>query len=185
MNKKYDRAKEAAAKFITIPEEEMAAEQVKRKPGRPKKNPEEGDKKPLEATEAKKSPTKTKKQGIKVNPATKPLSLPDAPNPTEPKTFVLTHEEPKPKEPTTFVLKKKEPQEQAEKPQKKSEHKSPFSVWMDKQTAADVKLYSAISGEKLTDVTEAALTEYMKNHPLTAEQKEAYKQRERERINNI
>lgn len=71
------------------------------------------------------------------------------------------------------------------KPQKKSEHKSPFSVWLDQKTAADLKMYSAISGEKTTDIVERALTEYMNRHKLTEDQKTAYKQKMMKNLNDI
>lgn len=70
-------------------------------------------------------------------------------------------------------------------PQKKSEYKAPFSVWLDQKTAADLKLYSAISGEKTTDIVERALTEYMNRHKLTEDQKTAYKQKMMQNINDI
>ena len=71
------------------------------------------------------------------------------------------------------------------KPQRKSDGKAAFSVWMTKATADEVKQYSEISGAKMTDICEAALTEYLKNHALTAKQKAEYKKRLQERINDI
>ena len=71
------------------------------------------------------------------------------------------------------------------KPQRKSDGKAAFSVWLDQATAADVKRYSAISGEKLTDVVQSALVEYMTGHPLTQQQKDDYKRRMLQNINDI
>lgn len=68
---------------------------------------------------------------------------------------------------------------------KKSEHKGVFSAYVDDQISADIKRYCRISGQKLTDVTEAAFREYMQKYPLTAEQISEYKQREMERINSL
>ena len=71
------------------------------------------------------------------------------------------------------------------KPQRKSDGKAAFSVWLDRTTAEAVKRYAAISGKKLTDVVAEALTEYMQAHPLTQRQKGEYKQRMLQNINDI
>lgn len=71
------------------------------------------------------------------------------------------------------------------KPQRKSDGKAAFSVWLNTGTAEAVKRYSAISGTKMTDVCEAALTEYMNRHKLTEDQKTAYKQKMMQNINDI
>ena len=71
------------------------------------------------------------------------------------------------------------------KPQRKSDAKAAFSVWLDKTTADEMKLYSEISGEKMTDVVAAALKDYLASHKLTAKQKAEDKKRLQERINDI
>ncbi len=84
-----------------------------------------------------------------------------------------------------YKLELREEEPATVKPQKKSDRKAAFSVWLDQATAADVKRYSAISGKKLTDVVAEALTEYMQAHPLTQQQKDDYKQRILQNINDI
>lgn len=93
----------------------------------------------------------------------------------QPQNAPEVKEEAKPKKSTA---KKPEADTEANtKPQKKSDGKAAFSVWLTKELAEEVKLYSAISGTKMTDICETALTEYLKNHTLTAKQKTAYKKR--------
>lgn len=70
-----------------------------------------------------------------------------------------------------------------DEPRKK--RKSAFSVWLDNQTAADLRLYATVSGLKVTDIVQDAIDDYLKQHKLTAKQKREYKQRELERINSI
>lgn len=85
----------------------------------------------------------------------------------------------------TTATRKKPGAETDSTPQKKSDRKSPFSVWLDQKTAADLKMYSAIGGEKTTDIVERALKEYMNRHKLTEDQKTAYKQKMMKNLNDI
>ena len=144
MAKKYDNATEAAAKFITLPDDVM------------------NDQKTTTEEQSKKRSGRTKKAE---------QNAPEA------------KEEAKPKKSTA---KKLEANTEANtKPQRKSDGKAAFSVWLTKKTADEVKLYSAISGEKMTDLLEAALNEYMKNHKLTAKQKTEYRERKLRELDNI
>lgn len=68
---------------------------------------------------------------------------------------------------------------------KKSERKAAFSVWIDKTVVEDTKQYSAISGEKMTDIVEAALNDFLKAHKLTKKQKDDYKHRVMMKLNDI
>lgn len=169
MNKKYDdkSVKSAAEKFITTPEpaEDQTTEQPKKKRGRPKKTETTSKDYAPAYTAAKEEEAKRKKEGKEIT-----IINPEADD-----------IESKPSKSVTVTYKKTEVQ----KPQRKSDRKGTFSTWIDNQIDADIKLYCKISGQKLTDVTEAAFREYMQKYPLTAEQKEDYKRREMERINNI
>ena len=162
--KKFDNATAAAAKFITLPDEAQkkpeATEEPAKKRGRPKKSAYETVKEAEK--EAEKNKTDLEKSVDKIEQEIQKKKLDEIRTRSKPQTMTA------------------EP-----KLQRKSDRKKPFSAWMDTATADEVKLYSAITGEKMTDILEAAVKEYLKNHELTAEQKEAYKKRERERINNI
>lgn len=147
---------------------EPAAEQPKKKRGRPKKTEPKPEKKIENRVRSayeltKEAEEKARLEGRIIETEVEIISQ-------EPQTFEVAYTEHTKPEP---------------KPQKKSERKSPFSVWLDQKTAADLKMYGAISGEKTTDIVERALTEYMNRHKLTEDQKTAYKQKMMNDLNDI
>ena len=143
---------------------EPAAEQPKKKRGRPKK------------AEAEPKPTE-KKSFVLVK---------EEPKPTEGKKISLNIEQPKQTEPTKSYTVNVQYKKGTKEPEpKKSERKAGFSVWIDKTVVEDTKQYSAISGEKMTDIVEAALNDFLKAHKLTKKQKDDYKQRVMMKLNDI
>ena len=162
-----------------------APEQAKRKRGRPKKNAPEATE-TTEATATKESSSKTVKY-VSGSQGKAVVELAEAEKARQETVSIpVTIVKPEPQEGKHYELNITYHDSREQKPsQKKSERKSAFSVWLDQNTAADVKRYSTISGRKLTDVMEDAIHEYLKNHPLTTEQKERYKQRIQATIDNI
>lgn len=94
---------------------------------------------------------------------------------TEGKTVVIEKIEAPKEEPKKIVLKKKNVTEAIMTAGKKSKETVPYTVRIEKDLLKQWKIYTECGayGDK-SKLTEAALTEYMNRHKLTAEQQAKY-----------
>ena len=155
---------------------EPAAEQPKKKRGRPKKA------EVMTEAESKRKLAPTYYASKKKDPDAVTIEVTEITEPAETYMAEVTETtEPIISRTVNVQYKKgtKEPEP------KKSERKAAFSVWIDKTVVEDTKQYSAISGEKMTDIVEAALNDFLKAHKLTKKQKDDYKQRVMMKLNDI
>lgn len=157
---------------------EPAAEQPKKKRGRPKKA------EAMTEEEKKRKLSPTYYDSKKKDPDTVLIEVTETTEPIISRTVNLQY--PKQTEPTKSHAVNVQYKKGTKEPEpKKSERKAAFSVWIDKTVVEDTKQYSAISGEKMTDIVEAALNDFLKAHKLTKKQKDDYKQRVMMKLNDI
>lgn len=77
-------------------------------------------------------------------------------------------------------LKKKTGTKKNSDPKKKA-----FTIWMDEEEIDKLQAYAKATGQKKGEIISAALSDHMKKHPATAEQKKAYQEKLKKQMFNV
>lgn len=81
-------------------------------------------------------------------------------------------------------LKKKTTTTKKSDPESEKKKKA-FTIWMDEEEIDKLQAYAKATGQKKGEIISAALSDHMKKHPATAEQKKAYQEKLKKQMFNV